>query len=79
MKPILGFFMIIGGIILGFYVGLWICFVGGLWTLIQMVTGAVPLAFGTFAWAVIKIALSGLFGYLSAIILVLPGMVLLED
>ena len=76
MKKIIGWILIAAGIIFGIYVGFWLCFVGGLWTLFQIFTGVIPATFGTFAWAIIRIPLAAFFGYLSGLILVFPGMAL---
>ena len=77
-KAIIGLTMIIVGVPLGLYIGVWVCFVGGIWTLVQMVGGSIDMAFTTFAWATTKIVLAGFFGWISAIVLVLPGMALID-
>ena len=81
MKVIIGLLMIPAGIGLGLYVGGYICFFGGIVTLIEQValtvkTGSV--AASAVAWAVVKIFGAGLAGWLSAIALILPGKCLID-
>ena len=82
MKAIIGLLMILAGIGLGFYVGGYICFFGGIVTLIEQValtvkTGSVVTS--TVAWAIVKIMGAGFAGWLSAIVLILPGNCLLTS
>lgn len=72
MKTVIGLSMIICGIALGIYVGIWICFIGGICQIIEQVKAEtlVPM---TVALGVLKIMGAGLVGLLSAIFLVVPG------
>ncbi len=67
----------IGGVILGLYVGVWVCFVGGIVDVIEQVT-AENLEAVSVAWGIAKVFLSGLFGSLTAIIPIAIGTSLLD-
>lgn len=77
-KELIGLVMIVGGIALGLFVGVWICFVGGIVDIIEQVR-AVNMSAMAVAWGIAKVVFAGLFGWLSAIILILPGMAILDD
>ena len=72
MKSILGLVMIVGGIVLGLYVGVWLMFIGGIVQIIQAVKAPEIVAM-TVAIGVAKIVFAGISGGLSAIVLILPG------
>ncbi len=74
-----GLAMVIAGIIAGLYVGFWICLVGGLTTIISMLSGSVAVAALPLAVAIVKLTSGGFFGLVSAIILIIPGFALLES
>jgi len=65
--------MILGGVALGLYVGVWVCLVGGIIAVIEQVR-ADEIEAAAVAWGVARILCASLFGYLSAIALVLPGV-----
>lgn len=78
---ILGCFLIISGIILGLYLGIWVCFIGGIIGLINAVVdisnglGVDAMAIGI---GVGKIIFAGLVGWLSALTLIYPGVSLIS-
>lgn len=76
MKGILGIVLIVLGIALGLYLGVWVMFIGGI---IQIAKSVQPevIAMG-IAWGVIKIMLAGLVGYGTALICIGIGKVLLD-
>lgn len=78
MKALLGLVMIIGGIVLGLYVGVWWAFVGGIVDIIEQIR-APNLSALAVAWGVAKVVFAGLFGYLSALLLIFPGYYLVES
>jgi len=81
MKTILGITMIIAGVVLGLYVGLWLMFIGGIAGLINVVVGAVAghgISGMVVAIDVVKIMFAGLAGWLSAFVLVIPGLAMLK-
>jgi len=82
MKTILGIAMIITGIVLGLYVGLWLMFIGGIAGLINVVVGAVAghgISGIIVAIDVVKIMFAGLTGWLSAFVLIIPGLAMLKE
>jgi len=78
---IVGLIMILAGIVLGLYVGIWLCLVGGIAQIINELKNlntpegvdGLKIAIG-FA----RFFFTGFAGWLSAIILVIPGMSLLK-
>lgn len=81
MKFLLGFLMIIGGIALGLYVGLWLCFVGGIIGIINAIATVVngsPIEAMTIAISIVKIIFAAVLGWISALILIIPGVALLK-
>ena len=78
MKGVIGLLMILVGIVLGFYVGLWVCFIGGIVGVIEEIK-ADELSALRVAVSVAKIMFAGFFGWLSGVILVLPGLVVMKN
>jgi len=78
MKLVLGLLMVLGGIVLGAYVGLWVCFIGGIVDIINQVKAEEVNALAV-AWGVVKIVFASFAGTVSAILLILPGAALLKD
>lgn len=76
MKPIMGILMILAGVAFGIYVGFWICLVGGL---VDMVDYFKAGEFFGVLWGGLKFLLAGIAGWLSAGILILPGVALIDD
>jgi len=78
----LGILMVIAGVVLGLYVGIWIMFIGGIVGLVNVVVIAVDgggidgLQVGL---NVAKIVFTGLIGTLSAMALVIPGMAIISN
>jgi len=77
MKNALGIFLILTGIILGLYVGVWICFIGGIVGVITNILSDNINAF-TIAINILKIVCASLAGWISAILLIIPGWNILE-
>ena len=75
MRNILGLIMILAGVVLGVYVGLWVCLVGGI---VDMVNNF-PHDVGGVLWGAVKFFFAGMAGYLSAFLLVGPGVAILSD
>ena len=53
MKFFFGAFLMLADIVLGVYVGLWVCFIGGIVDIINQLKGSVDAL--TIAWGIIKI------------------------
>lgn len=77
MKAVLGIFLVICGIGLGGYVGIWLLFIGGIVQIIDQVR-AVELSAVVVAFGVLKIFIAGFCGILSSMILVAPGIALIK-
>lgn len=71
-KQIFGLLMIVFGIIAGLYVGIWVCFIGGIVGVISEVR-AEHLSAVNVAISVAKVVLAGLAGWISAMPLIIPG------
>ncbi len=78
MKTVAGFAMIICGVLFGIWAGLCWAFIGGIVDVISAIR-APELAATDVAIGVAKVMFSGVIGYASAAILVLPGYVVLKD
>lgn len=79
MKKILGILMIVCGAILGLYVGIWFCFIGGIIGLAHAASNMIQTgSVDGFLIAVniAKLVFAGLAAWLSAAILIFPGWVL---
>jgi hypothetical protein len=77
MKVILGLFLIVLGVVVGLYIGVWVCFVGGIIQIIQSVTPG-PLNTAGVAIGILKVVCAGLAGWGSAILFMIPGGALLD-
>ena len=77
MKNLLGVLLILLGIVLGIYLGLWVCFIGGIVQLIEAIKIAPVNAMG-IALGIARIVSSSVVGWLSFIICVGCGRVLLD-
>ncbi len=75
-KLITGIVLMVLGAILGLYVGLWVCFIGGIVDVIDQIR-AENLEAMVVAWGIAKVIFAGFFGYLSAAVLMLPGYALI--
>ncbi len=78
MKPLIGLILIIAGIILGIYVGLYLCFIGGIIGLIEAVRAPELLA-SKVAWSIAKIVFASFLGWLSAFVLIFPGWYIFKE
>lgn len=76
MKLIIGLGMILAGIILGLYIGIWICFIGGTVDIIEQIQAS-KLNAMAIAIGITKVFFAGLFGWLSGTVLVLIGCYIL--
>lgn len=78
MKLLIGLLLIVAGLILGLYMGLWVMCIGGI---IQIVQGirAPEADMSMIAFGLLKFFLADLVGFLSAILLILPGVAMIQD
>lgn len=72
MNALIGLLLIIAGVALGLYVGVWVCFIGGVVQIVEAVK-ATPVEAVGIAVGILRIFFAGAAGFLSAIALVLPG------
>ena len=75
-KLIIGLLMVASGIGLGIYVGGYLMFVGGI---IQFIESVHPINAVGIGWGIGRIIGSAFAGWLTAMILIVPGLVLLQD
>ncbi|XOS93196.1 hypothetical protein ACLMAB_06045 [Brevibacillus laterosporus] len=81
MKKLLGIVMFIGGIVLGVYVGGWICFIGGIAGLVDNIADAINgngINGLSVAINAVKIAVAGFAGWISAVALIFPSLIILR-
>ena len=79
-KNYIGIGMIILGILLGVYVGVWVCFIGGIMGLVDVINQhALTKTFDGWkiAIGICKIVFGGTIGGLSSLLLILPGVSIL--
>lgn len=76
MRNFLGVGMILAGVVLGVYVGFWICLIGGI---VDIVNNFNYGDVGGVLWGALKFFFAGLAGYASAALLVIPGAAMIKD
>lgn len=77
MKKVLGVILIILGVILGLYVGGWILFIGSVLNIIDLIADYVStstISMLSLIFNIFKIMVAGFTGYVSSLILVVPGI-----
>ena len=77
-RNILGIALIVAGVILGVYVGIWVCFVGGIVDVIEQIR-AENIEALSIAWGVAKVLFAGLFGIVSGGAVALVGYLTLKS
>lgn len=78
MKFLIGLGLCVSGLIVGAYVGIWVCFIGGIVDVISQIRAEhlSPLA---IAVGVAKVFFAGVAGYISAACLILPGYFMIQE
>lgn len=71
-KVIIGLLMVLGGIAFGLWAGIWWAFIGGIVNVIEAVKAS-PVDAMSFATGVAKVFFAGVIGWLSALLLIIPG------
>lgn len=77
-----GVLMILASICLGLYVGGYLCFFMGIVTVIEQIVLAVntgSLVASVLCWGIAKIVFANAIGWLSCIVLLIPGVALLNN
>jgi len=72
IKIILGLALCIIGVLFGLYIGIWVCFIGGIVQVIEQIR-AENLEPLKVALGIARVFFTGLAGWLSAIIFIIPG------
>lgn len=77
-KTIIGVILIMAGIVLGIYVSVWVCIIGGIVDIVEVLktTGIDRMK---LSWAILKILFAGIFGTLIYYFLALTGALFLQD
>ena len=75
-KTLGGILMIICGILFGLYVGVWLCFIGGIVGIIETIR-APELSAMVVAINIVKILGAGVAGFISGVVLVIPGWLMI--
>ncbi len=74
---LIGVLMILGGIALGLYVGLWLCFIGGIVAIINLVQAPGAIDAMALALNVLRVLAASAAGSIVAYALIIPGLALL--
>jgi len=75
---LLGLLLVVAGIAAGLYVGVYLCLVGGIVDIVEQFK-APEMEGMAIAWGVVKIVFAGAAGWLSALLLVIPGFGMLSS
>ena len=79
VKSFFGFLMILAAIFMGLYVGVWICIVGSIVDAINLIKGSDPATAGAVFWIFARWVLAGFAGWITFIVLLIPGIALLKE
>ena len=77
MKILIGLLLIVGGIVLGLFIGGYLMFFKGIVGIIDGIKADWQAT--TIAWGLLRILLAGATGWLSALFLIIPGIAFLQD
>lgn len=78
MKLIFGILLVVLGIALGIYVGVWLMFVGGIVQIVKSIQAGIPDA-TVIAWGIVKIIFAGVVGGVSGLLCIAPGAVMIKN
>ena len=73
MKKLIGILLIVAGVIFGIWLGVWVCFIGGIIHVIEQVR-APHIDATILALNIAKIVFAGFIGWVSAFALIFPGV-----
>jgi hypothetical protein len=79
IKKFIGVVLIIAGLVLGVYLGLWVMFVGGIEQIIDGVQAEPDANGGDIAWGIVRIFFAGAIGTITAVIIGGIGGLFLSD
>ena len=77
MRNALGITLMVAGVAIGLYVGLWLCFIGGIVQIIEAVK-ATPVEGLDIAIGIARIVMAGFAGVVTAVVAVFPGYAMLK-
>lgn len=78
MKVLIGVLLILAGIVIGLWLGVWVLFIGGIIDIINQIKS--PEFNGmVIAWGIVKIMIASGVGTLSAMVLIIPGFAMVAD
>lgn len=77
MRNVIGIVLVVGGVAFGIYVGVWLCFIGGIVQIVDAVK-ATPVEGMGIAVGILRILMSTAAGGLAAFVAVLPGVAMLK-
>lgn len=78
MTKVIGLILIIVGVCIGLYVGLWLCFVGGIVGVIEAIRADVLVSMDV-AIGIAKVIFSGFIGFISGGVFIVPGWFMFCD
>jgi len=78
LRKILGISLIIAGIFLGLYLGVWVCFIGGIVGVVVQISASEINALLP-AWNILKVVCAGTVGVLAGSAVVFIGVYLTKD
>ena len=70
--------LVLAGIVLGVYVGIVVCLVGGIVQAIDAVK-ATPVDSWGVAWGIAKFLCAGIVGWIVALVFIIPGAAMIQD
>ena len=73
MKNFIGLSLIVLGVFLGFFVGVWLCLIGGIVQIIETLKSPEGINALSIGIGIARIVCAGLAGFISAFTLILPG------
>jgi hypothetical protein len=72
VKMLLGILLVVAAVVVGIYVGIWWCLIGGIVSIIEGAK-ANPVSARDIAFGIVRILFSGVCGWVSFALLALPG------
>lgn len=79
MKILLALIMILAGLALAVYVGVWLLFIKGIIQIVEEFKSPEAMDSAVIAWGILKILCASIVGSLCAIIGIVPGMAILKS
>ena len=77
MKSIIGIILCALGVFVGLYIGVWVCFIGGIVDIVNEINNAIQasgsLGAMNIAIGIVKIVFAGFLGVVSAFAFIIPG------